>query len=113
MSIGVSILDATIHSFYGEIASKQDAKTLVRIENDLVEDMDEFYDLEIRYLLFKEIYEALRSLAGIDQDFRMLKEKLNALKTNLLMLEQRRVNIYILVLAVVTAIVGIVAILIR
>jgi hypothetical protein len=113
MSIGVSILDATIHSFYSEIASRQDAKTLVRIENDLVEDMDEFYDLEIRYLLFKEIYEALRSLAGVDQDFRMLKEKLNALKTNLLMLEQRRVNSYILALAVVTAIVGIVAVLMR
>jgi hypothetical protein len=113
MSIGISILDATIHSFYGEIASKQDAKTLVKIENDLVEDMDEFYDLEIRYLLFKEIYEALRSLAGTDQDFRMLKEKLNALKTNLLMLEQRRVNSYILALAVATAIVGIVAVLIR
>ncbi len=106
MNLSVSVLKAMIHSFYHEISSsdKRQVKTLMKIESDLIEDIDEFYDLDLRISVYKEMYEKIRRLDGVNKDFRMLKEKLGSLKTNLVLEEQTKVNSRILLLTGVSTV---------
>lgn len=84
MCTSISLLDAMIHSFYRKLESseKHKVEVLTELETEFMEDIDEFYDLDINSSLYKEEYENMRRIDGVDRDFLMLTEKLNALKTN-------------------------------
>ncbi|MDG7035350.1 MAG: hypothetical protein JRM78_03930 [Nitrososphaerota archaeon] len=113
MNIGTSVLGAMIHSFYQEIESKErSAKTLISVENNFIDDIEEFYDLDIIAPNYKERYEKLRDLSGMDADFRALKEKLASLKTNVVLEDQGNQDQYLVLLAIVSAAVGAIAVLI-
>ena len=90
MSISISVLEVMIQSFYRELESteKHKPELLMELETKLISDIDEFYDLDIRSPYYKEEYENLRNVDGINRDFQMLKDKLNALKTNVVLEEQ-------------------------
>ena len=90
MGISISVLDVMIQSFYRELESseKHKSEAIVELETEFIEDIDEFYDLDINYPYYKEEYENLRKVDGINKDFQMLKDKLNALKTNAVLEEQ-------------------------
>ena len=105
MSMSMSLLDAMIYSAHCKIDSEEnEAKTLATIETDFIKDIQEFYDLDINKSNYKETYERMRKIDGLDKDFRILKDKISTLKTNLVLIEQKKVNARIVWLTV--AIVG-------
>ncbi|MCL5874170.1 MAG: hypothetical protein M1161_02370 [Candidatus Thermoplasmatota archaeon] len=105
IDVSISSLRTMIHSFYNEIANERGAKALLTIEEELIEDIEEFYELGINSFLFKDIYKRLRELAGLDEDFKVLKEKLEALKTNVVIKDQRVTNRMLILLTIVLIIV--------
>jgi hypothetical protein len=93
MSVSMSILDTMIHDFYKELVSvEHDAEKLGNLEKEFFKDIDEFYDLDNYDSDYKEMFKKLRSVDGLERDFEELKERLQALKTNLVLDEQRKVN---------------------
>lgn len=113
MSISMSLLDAMIHSFYRELETKeQQAEMLTRIETDLITDIDEFFDLDIKSPVYREMYQRMRKIDGVDSDFRMLKQKLGALKTNVVLDEQAKVNKRILDITGISVVIAIAAMII-
>ena len=92
ISVGISAMKSMIYSFYREIERKRDAGSIIDVENNLVEDAEEFYDLDVISPSYSMEYEKAKRLAGIDRDYMNLKEKMGALKSNILIQEQRRLN---------------------
>ena len=92
LSIGLSSLKTMIYAFYREIENERNAKAIINIENDLVEDADEFYDLDVNFASYTIEYGKAKELAGVERDYRNLKDKLGALKANVLIEDQRRLN---------------------
>jgi hypothetical protein len=93
MSINMSVMDAMIYSFHDELLSERhQVEALGIAESEFVKDIDEFYELDILNSIYKERYEKIRAIDGLDKDFKMLKAKLAAIKTNLVLDEQRRFN---------------------
>lgn len=94
MSMSMSLLDVMIHSFYRKLESseKHKAEVLMQLENEFIEDIDEFYDLDIIAPIYKEEYEKLRKIDGVNQDFQIVKDKMNALKTNVVLKEQGEIS---------------------
>lgn len=92
ISVGISAMKSMIYSFYREIEKKRDAGSIIDVENNLVEDAEEFYDLDVISPSYSMEYDNAKRLSSIDRDYKNLKEKMGALKANILIQEQRRLN---------------------
>lgn len=99
-SISTSLLNAMIHSLHQQLgeAENQKYKKLMDLETEFFKDIDEYYDLDFNWAPFKEKYEKIRKIDGVDRDFQMVKGKLGALKTNIVLGKQVSLdnNIFIL-----------------
>ncbi len=112
MSISLSFLHAKIASIYKKLEKDhEESEMLCTIETDMVQDLDEFYDLDIRQPLYKEFYERMKNIDGVNRDFKMLKEKLKNLKSNALLIEEKRLNERIESLTGISVFVGIAGVL--
>jgi hypothetical protein len=108
MSISMSLARALIYSAHSKIDSEPDeAKTLATIENSFIKGIEEFYDLDIKRSNYKEMYERMRTIDGLEKDFLILKDQISILKANLVLEEQRKVNKLIVLLTVVVVLIGI------
>ncbi|BDC17412.1 hypothetical protein HS5_03020 [Acidianus sp. HS-5] len=85
----LSMLLASLYSVYNVIAYEKSEKIL-HIENELIDDLYEFYDLDFAPYL-KQIFRKLRRVFGGDADYQALREKLELTKDNSIReLEERR-----------------------
>jgi hypothetical protein len=85
----LSALKASIQAFYFELESKPDTDTLLELENTLVTDLDEYYDLDISSNWYKQEYEKTKKISGVNRDYERLLDKLRSLRDNQNLKEQR------------------------
>ena len=80
----LSALTSLKNNYYYELEhSKPLSETLSEIENKMLRDLDDFYDLEIREWAYsyRMEFEKAKQLLGINLDFQNLKEKTTTLRT--------------------------------
>lgn len=95
-----SSLKSMIHSFYAAIQERSTLRPIIDVERQLIEDLDEFYDLDIQYQNYKIVYEKLKKLAGLDEDYIRLKDKLTSLKSDLDLEEGKHISALLVLLSV-------------
>jgi hypothetical protein len=96
--LGISVVRAMVKSFYREIENAGGSRSMVDIENSLIRDMEEFYDLDIISNAYKLKYNRLKTISGIEKEYLELKDKLTSLKTNQNLLQQQRESILLVIL---------------
>jgi hypothetical protein len=99
MLIGLSAVEGMMYSFYREIEEGSGLWPLVDVENDLIVDMDELYDLDIKSSIYKTQYEKIKKIAGIEDDYNKLKDKLSAQKANENLIQQNKLNVMLIILS--------------
>ena len=104
MLMGVSLIKVMLHSFYHKIEDGMTLKEVVEIEKDLALDLDEFYDMDLVVYSFKITYQKIRALAGIEENYQIVKNKLDDLTNNLKIKEERKTGFTVIILAMSTII---------
>ena len=102
MIMEISLIKVMLHSFYKETEEHEDLQHVIDIEKELVTDLDEFYDLDLSFTSYKDSYEKIKEIAGINESYKAVKNKLNDLKNYFSLTQQRRINLAIVTLTVFT-----------
>jgi len=102
MVMEISLIKVMLHSFYKETEEHEDLQHVLDIEKELVTDLDEFYDLDLKFNSYKDSYEKIKEISGINESYNAVKNKLNDLKNYFSLTQQRRINFAIIILTVFT-----------
>jgi hypothetical protein len=94
----MSSLKNLIHSFYSQTRRTNKLKQITSIEKQLIDDIDELYDLDLQYYNCKKVFKNVRRLSGIESDYKRLREKVSDLKTDLQIEETTHLNAVIVAL---------------
>lgn len=105
ITIAISSLKTMIHSFYREIRRDVGLSALLDIENSLLSDAEEYYDLDIKAQYYKEQYEMAKVVAGLDSDYAKLEDKMEVLKNNITIKDSKNLT-YVLIYFAATSIIG-------
>jgi uncharacterized membrane protein len=89
MSLGLSSFESMNYHVYRKLETERGLEALIHVESELAEEIDEYYDLEIGVPIYKNAYERLKRVAGIEEDYDRLKKKIESFKTNVVIKDQR------------------------
>jgi len=104
----IACLQEMIREFNREIDQADDTLAVLTGLEGMLQSFGELYDLDIRYSLYRDEYENVRTLTNLDRDFQRLHERFNSVKEEAILREQRLFNKLLLSLAVVTILFGII-----
>lgn len=104
----IACLQEMIREFNREIDQADDTLAVLNGLEGMLQSFGELYDLDIRYSLYRDEYENVRTLTNLDRDFQRLHERFNSVKEEAILREQRLFNKLLLSLAVVTILFGII-----
>lgn len=112
MSLGISSVSSIIYNFYEEFEGGDEAKALKTVQKELIKDLDEYYNLFMFYYFYKSIYEKVKNLAGIGQQYKKLRDKMGTTIDDISLNRQHRTNFILTVLTIVLVVTAIIQIII-
>lgn len=105
--VALSALKEMSYAFYHEVETKDDLSSMLDTAEEFVNEFDELYDIDLDAPFYKAQYELIRKRAGLDEDCRNLKEKIDALREQTYIKAAHTLNILIVILMVVSAAVSV------
>lgn len=113
LSLGISSVDFMVHKFYEKFGEKDEVGALRIVQKELIQDLDEYYNLFMFYYFYKSIYEKIKNLSGIEQQYKKLKDKMGITLDNLSLKRQQDTNSILIILTIVLIIIALFQILIK
>ena len=105
----LTALRAIIFSYHPAIEDRGQLNALISTLDDMVQESVDFYDLDLRDLLYREEFERIRGMMKVNYDYRTLVEKFAAAKVDESLREQRLINKLIVALTIATVSVTVVS----
>lgn len=91
--MGLSRLSLMIDNAFKMIDETRESFRLIQGKVDLMKNIDEYYDLALKFPLYKLEYSKLKIISRIENDYRTLKEKLDSVKEDTLALSEQKLSV--------------------
>lgn len=98
----ISLFKVILNSIYRETDEYEDLQHVIKVEKEMVTDLDEFYDLNLSFNSYKDSYAKIKVLGGINESYKSVKDKLDDLKNYFSLAQQRRINLAVIILTAFT-----------
>lgn len=82
-STSISSLKSGLFSFNRELEKSSGIESLSQLEKELIEDVNEFYDLDIAALHYKKDYEEIKKNTNLEKEYSVMRMRLQDLRNNI------------------------------